>query len=389
MDDLVLVAEAEKKRDEILNNVANATREPLHEFLFGDTREELKKLPYEKWKEHARVATREKLRGDPTGRAHAELDSMMQGRVGKTATEVIDACLPSGLYKSFPSNRFQLMVATGAKGSNVNASQISCQLGQQVLEGRRVPLMISGRSLPCFDPYDPHPRSGGYIADRYLTGVRPQEYFFHSMSGREGLIDTAVKTANSGYLQRCLIKHMEDLKVEYDGSVRNCDGSVVQFTYGDDGIDASQAAYMEKLEFAAKNFKPYMHKFSLHGQVWSDREKAQIKKLKAMHRVVEKAKSSFEKDLTTLKKGDLVEFRRGDSKRNDLPVTYTIGTWCSSARILIIALMVVSFSCLSYFHGSTRTLTLTRILYEILNSRYALQHRYGKESERRRIDDRY
>ena len=73
--------------------------------------------------------------------------------------------------------------------------------------------MPSGRSLPSFLPYDPNPRSGGFIADRFLTGLRPQEFFFHSMAGREGLIDTAVKTSRSGYLQRCLIKHMENLVV--------------------------------------------------------------------------------------------------------------------------------------------------------------------------------
>ena len=70
-----------------------------------------------------------------------------------------------------------------------------------ILQGRRVPLMPSGKSLPCFPAFDPSPRAGGYISDRFLTGLRPQEYFFHCMSGREGLVDTAVKTSRSGYLQ--------------------------------------------------------------------------------------------------------------------------------------------------------------------------------------------
>ena len=74
-----------------------------------------------------------------------------------------------------------------------------------------MPIMQSGKTLPCFDAYDPSSRAGGYVANRFLTGIKPQEYFFHCMAGREGLIDTAVKTSRSGYLQRCLIKHLEGI----------------------------------------------------------------------------------------------------------------------------------------------------------------------------------
>lgn len=81
--------------------------------------------------------------------------------------------------------------------------------GQIELEGKRPPLMLSGKSLPCFRPYDTHPRAGGFIDGRFLNGIRPQELFFQCMAGREGLIDTAVKTSRSGYLQRCLIKLLE------------------------------------------------------------------------------------------------------------------------------------------------------------------------------------
>jgi DNA-directed RNA polymerase I subunit RPA1 len=80
-------------------------------------------------------------------------------------------------------------------------------------------MMVSGKTLPSFPRYHPSPRAGGYISDRFLTGLRPQDYFFHCMSGREGLVDTAVKTSRSGYLQRCLVKHLEDLRVHYDYSV--------------------------------------------------------------------------------------------------------------------------------------------------------------------------
>lgn len=146
------------------------------------------------------------------------------------------------------------MVMTGAKGGVVNQTQISALLGQQSLEGRRVPKMQNGKTLPSFLPYDPNPRSSGYISDRFISGLRPQDFYFHCMAGREGLIDTAVKTSRSGYLQRCLIKQLESLIVNYDMTVRDNDGSVVQFVYGDDGIDVLNTKYLDKFEFLEQNF---------------------------------------------------------------------------------------------------------------------------------------
>lgn len=191
------------------------------------------------------------------------LDNRMKGALSILSSAVTKECLPNALVKPFPRNQMQLMTTTGAKGSQVNANQISCNLGQQVLEGRRVPVMVSGKTLPCFKPFEPSARAGGYIADRFLTGIRPQEYFFHAMAGREGLIDTAVKTSRSGYLQRCLIKGMEGLKVQYDTSVRDADGSIVQFLYGEDGLDVAKATYLSNLTFMAQNYLSLFHSFSL------------------------------------------------------------------------------------------------------------------------------
>jgi DNA-directed RNA polymerase I subunit RPA1 len=119
--------------------------------------------------------------------------------------------------------------------------------------------MSSGRTMPSFAPYDPNPRADGFITDRFLTGVRPQEYYFHCMAGREGLVDTAVKTSRSGYLQRCLVKHLEELKVCYDHTVRDGEGGVVQFLYGEDGIDPMKAAHLDgsstTLQYMARNHK--------------------------------------------------------------------------------------------------------------------------------------
>lgn len=184
----------------------------------------------------------------------AGLDTVVNSRTSILSSEITAACLPAGLVKPFPKNQMQAMTTSGAKGSSVNANLISCNLGQQVLEGRRVPTMVSGKTLPCFKPFETNVRAGGYITDRFLTGIKPQEYYFHAMAGREGLIDTAVKTSRSGYLQRCLIKGMEGLKVEYDTSVRDSDGSMVQFLYGEDGLDVTKQKHLTDFKFLAENF---------------------------------------------------------------------------------------------------------------------------------------
>ncbi|KAF7560706.1 hypothetical protein G7046_g3438 [Stylonectria norvegica] len=179
---------------------------------------------------------------------------LLTNQATKDITDAIQkACLPNGLEKPFPKNQMQTMTTSGAKGSRVNASLISCNLGQQVLEGRRVPVMVSGKTLPCFNPYETNARAGGYIVNRFLTGIRPQEYYFHHMAGREGLIDTAVKTSRSGYLQRCVIKGMEGLTVAYDTTVRDADGSMIQFLYGEDGLDVTKQAYLSDFSFILQN----------------------------------------------------------------------------------------------------------------------------------------
>ncbi len=136
-------------------------------------------------------------------------------------------------------NRMYSMVAAGSKGTNINLSQVMCTLGQQNVQGKRLPCGFKNRVLPHFCKYDSSPQARGFVVNSYLAGLTPQEVFFHAMGGREGLIDTAVKTAETGYLQRQLVKAMEDVVVAGDGTVRNSLGEVVQFKYGDDEMDAT------------------------------------------------------------------------------------------------------------------------------------------------------
>ncbi|XP_047072217.1 DNA-directed RNA polymerase I subunit 1 [Lolium rigidum] len=189
------------------------------------------------------------------------LDKMMLSALNKLTSEVNQSMFPYGLQKPFPKNCLTLMTATGAKGSDVNMTQISSLLGSQDLEGARVPRMVSGKALPCFRPWDTSSRAGGYVSDRFLTGLRPQEYYFHCMAGRNGLIDTAVKTSRSGYLQRCLVKSLESLFVSYDHTVRNVDGSIIQFCYGEDGVDVHKSNFLNKFEELAANRKAVLDRF--------------------------------------------------------------------------------------------------------------------------------
>lgn len=131
------------------------------------------------------------------------------------------------------------MARSGSKGSTINISQMTALVGQQSVEGKRIPFGFKYRTLPHFTKDDYSPESRGFVENSYLRGLTPTEFFFHAMAGREGLIDTAVKTAETGYIQRRLVKALEDVMAKYDGTVRNSLGDVVQFVYGEDGLDGT------------------------------------------------------------------------------------------------------------------------------------------------------
>ena len=134
-------------------------------------------------------------------------------------------------------NRFVIMVEAGSKGSDLNISQMISCLGQQNVDGKRIPYGFNNRTLPHYTQYDDGPSARGFVESSFIGGLTPQELFFHAMGGRVGLIDTAVKTSQTGYIQRRLIKGMEDAVILYDMTVRNSKGKIIQYAYGDDGID--------------------------------------------------------------------------------------------------------------------------------------------------------
>ena len=134
-------------------------------------------------------------------------------------------------------NRFVVMLNAGSKGSEINIQQMTACLGQQNVDGKRIPYGFEHRTLPHYTKYDDSAIARGFVESNYINGLSPQELFFHAMGGRIGLIDTAVKTSTTGYIQRRLIKALEDLMVNYDMTVRSNKGKIVQFSYGDDSVD--------------------------------------------------------------------------------------------------------------------------------------------------------
>jgi len=131
-------------------------------------------------------------------------------------------------------------------GSKINISQMIASVGQQVVSGTRIPEGFVQRTLPHFPVKSKTPAAKGFVQNSFFSGLTPTEFFFHTMGGREGLVDTAVKTAETGYMQRRLMKALEDLSTQYDLSVRNSSGLVVQFKYGDDGLDPANMEENDK-----------------------------------------------------------------------------------------------------------------------------------------------
>jgi DNA-directed RNA polymerase subunit A' len=134
-----------------------------------------------------------------------------------------------------------VMTRTGARGSSLNIGQMSACVGQQAVRGKRIMRGYLGRTLPHFKFGDPSPKARGFVYSSYQRGLDAIEFFFHAMGGREGLVDTAVRTQQSGYMQRRLINALEHLRLEYDGTVRSSTGDIIQFKYGEDGVDPAKS----------------------------------------------------------------------------------------------------------------------------------------------------
>jgi len=174
-----------------------------------------------------------------------------------------------GLTSLSSDNRMTNMVKAGSKGSDINIAQMIACLGQQSVDGKRVPYGFTDRTLPHFYKYDDGPEARGFVENSFMDGLTPQEFFFHAMGGREGLIDTAVKTSETGYIQRKLVKAMEDLKINYDSTVRNANDCIVQFIYGEDGMDSTKIE-SQMYDYCNK-YQDFVDKNSFNNdETWTD-----------------------------------------------------------------------------------------------------------------------
>jgi len=176
-------------------------------------------------------------------------NGMLTTQPGCSAEETLEAiilrelsvirehCGKACLQELHRTNSPLTMAVCGSKGSFINISQMIACVGQQAISGHRTPDGFEGRSLPHFKKHSKIPAAKGFVSNSFFTGLTPTEFFFHTMAGREGLVDTAVKTAETGYMQRRLVKSLEDLSLQYDYTVRSSMNDIVQFIYGEDGLD--------------------------------------------------------------------------------------------------------------------------------------------------------
>ena len=161
------------------------------------------------------------------------LENSISGILSKVRSEAGDYCVGTLSRNNAPL----IMARSGSKGSAINVAQMVACVGQQIIGGQRVPDGFQDRSLPHFHKNARQPPSKGFVRNSFYSGLVPTEFLFHAISGREGLVDTAVKTAETGYMSRRLMKSLEDLSTEYDDTVRTSSGSIVQFQFGADKLD--------------------------------------------------------------------------------------------------------------------------------------------------------
>jgi DNA-directed RNA polymerase subunit A' len=171
------------------------------------------------------------------------LDETLEMRIMQTLGKARDTAGKIASRYLGLDNSGVVMAVSGARGSMLNLTQMAACVGQQSVRGERIKRGYAGRTLPHFQKGDLGAEAHGFVESSYKDGLTPTEFFFHAIGGREGLVDTAIRTSQSGYLQRRLVNALQDLEVRYDGTVQETRGMIVQFQYGEDGVDASRRDY--------------------------------------------------------------------------------------------------------------------------------------------------
>jgi hypothetical protein len=195
-----------------------------------------------------------------------------------------------------------IMTKSGARGNPLNLTQMAACVGQQAVRGKRIHRGFSERTLPHFKLRDLTARARGFVRSSYRKGLDPIEFFFHAMGGREGLVDTAVRTSSSGYMQRRLVNALQDMVVQNDGTVRTSTDNIIQFVYGDDRVDPAKsdhgdAVNVKNIFWKTQNLYNYIE----HEEEFRERKKERLeeegkltKKLKEEFDILEKFKVEFD-----------------------------------------------------------------------------------------------
>jgi len=205
----------------------------------------------------------------------AEKEIMIK-EVLSAATQVGQRISKNGMVGG-ENNAMAISTRSKAKGSYVNLCYISCFLGLQTVLGNRYePQLCEGtRTLACFDRNDLSPKSRGFVSSNFYEGLDPAALFFHSWSARKGLIDTAVTTRTSGYSHRQFGKKMENARLDQYGTIRDCDGSIIDFCYGEFGFDAAEVYWVHGLPFFMASHFIMIFKHSLKGSTHSLRKRGE------------------------------------------------------------------------------------------------------------------
>ncbi|MFC6787420.1 DNA-directed RNA polymerase subunit A' [Halobaculum halobium] len=174
-------------------------------------------------------------RGDLESLPGRTIDETLEMKIMQTLGKARDSAGEIAEDHFADDNPAVIMARSGARGSMLNLTQMTGCVGQQAVRGERINRGYEDRTLAHYEPDDLSAEAHGFVENSYRSGLTPEEFFFHAMGGREGLVDTAVRTSKSGYLQRRLINALSELETQYDGTVRDTSGTIVQFEFGEDG----------------------------------------------------------------------------------------------------------------------------------------------------------
>ncbi|MBD3255149.1 MAG: hypothetical protein GF383_08645 [Candidatus Lokiarchaeota archaeon] len=260
LDEVFVKGEAFEQIQKVLKESTDESKRLIKAFRENDT-DVLQRAPGRSLKETLELRIRQVL-----AEARKKAEEIAANYIGDDAHSVI-------------------MTKSGARGNILNLGQMSAVVGQQAIRGERINRGYNSRTLPHFKVDDLTPKARGFVEQSYRNGLDPSGFFFHAMGGREGLVDTAVRTSTSGYMQRRLVNALQDMVIENDGTVRNADKNIIQFDFGDDNInpqhtDHGDAVNLDVLLLKAQTLNTNEIQAKLKGKETKKKQKPKAKEQK-------------------------------------------------------------------------------------------------------------